>query len=214
LLTTHQVETVAQALTVIGWYCQRWNVEQLFRTLKRQGLGVEQSVIEDGEALEKLAVMALIGATITMQLVLARTAASQDGAATHGSPAADGASRGEGPIAKDGALADTACADPQAPTPAGLSTPRPPAPASRVFDQEQVEVLQVLQTKLQGRTQKQQNPHPPHSLAWAAWTIARLGGWTGYHSDKSHGPITMRDGLQRFGAIVNGYQLAKDVCPT
>ena len=213
LLTTHQVETVAQALTVIGWYCQRWNVEQLFRTLKRQGLGVEQSVIEDGDALEKLAVMALIGATITMQLVLARTAASQDGAAAYGSPADDGASR-EGPIAKDGALADTACADPQAPTHTGLSAQSPPAPASRVFDQEQVEVLQALQTKLQGRTQKQQNPHPPHSLAWAAWTIARLGGWTGYRSDKSHGPITMRDGLQRFGAIVNGYQLAKDVCPT
>jgi hypothetical protein len=214
LLTTHQVETIAQALTVIGWYCQRWNVEQLFRTLKRQGLGVEQSVIEDGDALEKLAVMALIGATMTMQLVLARTAASQDGAAAQGSPADEGASLGQDPIAKDGALADNARADPQAPTHTGLSTQSPPAPASRVFDQEQVEVLQALQAKLQGRTQKQQNPYPPHSLAWAAWTIARLGGWTGYSSDKSHGPITMRDGLQRFGAIANGYKLAKDVCPT
>ena len=218
LLTTHPVETVAQALTVIGWYCQRWNVEQLFRTLKRQGLGVEQSVIEDGEALEKLAVMALIGATITMQLVLARTAADRQVAAAQASPAADGASLdgaslGEAPIAKDAAPADTAGVDPQAPTHTGLSTQNPPAPASRVFNQEQVEVLQALQTKLQGRTQKQQNPYPPHSLAWAAWTIARLGGWTGYHSDKSHGPITMRDGLQRFGAILNGYQLAKDVCP-
>src|SRR5271168_1757160 len=30
LLTTHAVESVAQALTVIGWYRQRWNIEQLF----------------------------------------------------------------------------------------------------------------------------------------------------------------------------------------
>ena len=26
----------------------------------------------------------------------------------------------------------------------------------------------------------QSNPHPPRSLAWAAWIIARLGGWDGY----------------------------------
>ncbi len=166
LLTTHRVETVAQALAVIGWYRLRWNIEQLFRTLKRQGLGIEQSVIEDGEVLEKLAVIALIAATITMQLVLAR------------------ATDGQGP------------------------------PASRVFDEGQIEVLRALQKKLQGRTPKQQNPHPPDSLKWAAWTIARLGGWTGYSSDKSTGPITMRDGLERFYGIVDGYTLAKNVCPS
>jgi hypothetical protein len=72
LLTTHDVQTVAQAVTVIGWYRQRWHVEQLFRTVKRQGLGIEQSVVEHGDALEKLAVIALIAACQTMQLVLAR----------------------------------------------------------------------------------------------------------------------------------------------
>jgi hypothetical protein len=166
LLTTHGVETVAQALAVIGWYCLRWNIEQLFRTLKRQGLGIEQSVIEDGEILEKLVVIALIAATITMQLVLALSAG------------------GQGP------------------------------PAGRVFDPVQIVVLHALQKKLQGRTTKQQNPHPPDSLAWAGWTIARLGGWTGYSSDKARGPITMRDGLERFHSIVDGYTLAKNVCPT
>jgi hypothetical protein len=166
LLTTHTVETVAQALAVIGWYRLRWNVEQLFRTLKRQGLGIEQSVIEEGDVLEKLVIVALIAATISMQLVLARSA------------------EGQGP------------------------------PASRVFEPEQIEVLHALQNKLQGRTAKQRNPHPPDSLAWAGWTIARLGGWTGYTSDKSHGPITMRDGLERFYGIVDGYMLAKNVCPT
>lgn len=166
LLTTHTIEGLEQALTVIGWYRQRWHIEQLFRTLKRQGLRIEQSVIEDGEALEKLAAIALIAAAITMQLVLARSAAGQD---PH---------------------------------------------ASRVFDPEQIKVLHALQKKLQGRTIKQQNPHPPDSLAWAGWTIARLGGWTGYDSDQSSGPITMRDGLERFYGIVDGYNLAKDVCPS
>lgn len=164
LVTTHRVESVAQALTVIGWYRLRWHIEQLFRTLKRQGLRVEESVVEDGEALEKLVVIALIAAAITMQLVLARVAGSQD------------------------------------------------PPASRVFDAKQIDVLRALQKTLQGRTRKQQNPHPPDSLAWAAWTIARLGGWTGYETDRSMGPITMRDGLARFNSMVDGYTLAKNVC--
>ena len=83
LLTTHAVETVQQALTVIGWYRQRWHIEQLFRTVKRQGLDIEDSVLAEGEALEKLAVIALIAACQTMQLVLAR--ASPD----HSQPASN-----------------------------------------------------------------------------------------------------------------------------
>lgn len=164
LVTTHPVETVAQAMQVIGWYRLRWHIEQLFRTLKRQGLGIEQSVVEDGVALEKLTIIALIGACITMQLVLARADEGQD------------------------------------------------APVERVFDQEEIEVIHALQAKLQGRTLKQKNPYRRESLAWAAWTIARLGGWTGYESERSTGPITMRDGLQRFNSLVDGYRLAKNVC--
>ena len=166
LLTTHAVETVQQALTVIGWYRQRWHIEQLFRTVKRQGLDIEDSVLAEGEALEKLAVIALIAACQTMQLVLAR--ASPD----HSQPASD------------------------------------------VFDDRELEVLDALQVRLQGRTVKQQNPNPPGSLAWAGWSIARLGGWTGYDSDKSTGPITMRDGLERFRTIVQGYLLYEDLCPS
>src|SRR4029077_19954659 len=188
LLTTHPVESVAQALEVIGWYRLRWNIEQLLRTLTRQGLGLEQSVIEDGAALEKLAVIALIGATMTMQLVLARTAA--------------------GSLAPQSGSPQLGHAPPQAsPSPQG-------PPARRIFDDTQIRVLRALQGKLQGRTRKQQNPYAIDSLSWAASTTPRLGGWTGYHSDKSNGPITMRDGLQRFNAIVDGYQLSQDVCPS
>jgi hypothetical protein len=210
LLTTHRVESLAQALAVIDWYRQRWNIEQLFRILKRQGLGIEQSVIEDGAALEKLTVIALIGAAMTMQLVLARATATANAAAN--SMSADPSGAGTAPSKDDAPARGLTPRAAAGSSPGAGATPL--APASRVFDPEQTKVLHVLQKKLQGRTKKQQNPHPPHSLAWAAWTIARLGGWTGYDSDKSTGPITMRDGLERFNAIVDGYQLAKNVCPS
>jgi len=40
-------------------------------------------------------------------------------------------------------------------------------------------MLEALQVRLEGKTAKQKNPHPGHSIAWLAWIIARLGGWTG-----------------------------------
>jgi hypothetical protein len=97
---------------------------------------------------------------------------------------------------------------------AGALRRRPRDTRQPRFDSGQIDVLQALQKKLQGRTRKQQNLHPPDSLAWAGRTIAGLGGWTGYESDKSTGPITMRDGLERFHGIVDGYNLAKNVCPS
>jgi hypothetical protein len=63
LLTTHEVSDAAMAAQVIAWYGQRWQVEQLFRTLKSQGLDLEASQSEDGHALQKLAVMATHAAT-------------------------------------------------------------------------------------------------------------------------------------------------------
>jgi hypothetical protein len=72
MVTTHQIETLEDALQLINWYCQRWNIEQLFRTLKKQGLEIESSQLESGEGLTKLAVIATRAAVQTMQLTLAR----------------------------------------------------------------------------------------------------------------------------------------------
>jgi hypothetical protein len=72
LLTTHQVSDLAQAVRVIEIYRRRWTIEQLFRTLKSHGFDIEDSLIEDGEALERLAACALVAATMVMQLVHAR----------------------------------------------------------------------------------------------------------------------------------------------
>jgi hypothetical protein len=81
--------------------------------------------------------------------------------------------------------------------------------ASRLFSPVEIEVLRALVVKYPGKTEKQKNPHPPDCLAWAAWTIARLGGWNGYASERPPGPITFSRGLQRFHAIAQGFRLAE-----
>jgi len=72
LLTTHRIETIGDALRCVQWYGQRWQIEQTFRILKRQGLDVEASQIKHARRLEKLAVLALSVAVRTLQLTLAR----------------------------------------------------------------------------------------------------------------------------------------------
>ena len=75
----------------------------------------------------------------------------------------------------------------------------------------EIALLDGLNSKLEGRTSLQKNPNPKASLRWAAWIIAKLGGWDGYPSSKPPGPITFKNGLQQFHAMVAGWSL-KDVC--
>src|SRR5664279_2962963 len=49
--------------------------------------------------------------------------------------------------------------------------------ASTVFSEAEIETLAVLGPTLEGKTERQRNPHPVRSLAAASWIIARLGGW-------------------------------------
>jgi hypothetical protein len=84
-------------------------------------------------------------------------------------------------------------------------------PAANAFSEQEIAVLDGLNTKIQGKTALQKNPHAKHSLAWAAWIIAKLGGWDGYPSSKPPGPITFRNGLEYFRAIAAGWAL-RDVC--
>ena len=78
-------------------------------------------------------------------------------------------------------------------------------PASDVFSEPEIETLAALSPTLEGATERQRNPHPPRSLAWAAWPIARLGGWNCYY--RPPGPITFRRGMEQFYAIHRGHQL-------
>ena len=77
LLTSHVVESPEMAWQIVAWYRQRWHIEQLFRTMKRQGLDLEASQVCDGQGLIKLAAMATVAAVRVMQLVLARDGSSQ-----------------------------------------------------------------------------------------------------------------------------------------
>jgi len=81
-----------------------------------------------------------------------------------------------------------------------------PRPASDVIEDTFAVALHRLCKKLEGKTQRQKNPHPRGSLAFVAWIAARLGGWNCYY--KPPGPKTMRDGWTRLAATLEGYALA------
>lgn len=156
ILTSHSVNNAEEALQILQWYTWRWVIEQVFRTMKKEGLGIESSEVKDQHGLEVLATMACIAALAVMQLVQARGGQTQD-------------------------------------------------KVEQVFCVEGRELLHVLNERLQGRTGKLKNPHAKESLAYASWVVARLGGWSGYASERPPGPITITRGLTRFFDILTGY---------
>jgi hypothetical protein len=72
LLTTHAVGSAAEAMRVVGWYRLRWIIEQVFRTMKTDGVDVETSQITTPGSLLKLVTAALLAAIRVMQLVIGR----------------------------------------------------------------------------------------------------------------------------------------------
>jgi hypothetical protein len=158
LLTTHRVATAKQGWQIVAWYKQRWIIEQFFRSMKNQGLRIEDSQLASAERLMKLTAIAAKAAAIVIQLVQAR----------HG---------GE------------------------------ELPAEFAFTPEELKVLAVINTQVQGKTELQKNPHRPKTLPWVAWIIARLGGWSGYASHKPPGPVTIHNGLNDFHKILVGWNL-------
>jgi hypothetical protein len=158
LLTTHKVGSAADAWQIVAWYKRRWIIEQFFRSMKTQGLQVEDSQLETADRLMKLVAIAAKAATIVIQLVQARN--------------------GEEVL------------------PAGIA-----------FTSDEIEVLEAINKDLQGKTELQKNPHRKRTLAWAAWVIAKLGGWSGYASHKPPGPITIHHGLAKFQGFASGWAL-------
>ena len=68
LLTTYKVNNFEDAIRIINWYKARWLIEELFRTIKTQGLNIEASQLENGKGLKKLTIMALRSAIKIQQL--------------------------------------------------------------------------------------------------------------------------------------------------
>jgi len=77
LLTTHAVNSPTEAMEVVRWYRLRWTIEQVFRTLKTDGVAVETSQITTPNNLLKLVTVALIAAVRVMQLVIGRDGSTQ-----------------------------------------------------------------------------------------------------------------------------------------
>ncbi len=163
LLTTHEIKGFADAKRMIEYYQLRWQIEQMFRVLKRQGLALEATQLESAEAIKKMCVLAIPTALQIMQLVEEREGGQRD--------------------------------------------------LSEAFTAEEEECLKAILLRIEGKTKKLKNPHGQEKLAWGAWIIARLGGWSGYKSDRPAGVITMKNGLKKFNQYYQGYRLAKgDVC--
>lgn len=74
------------------------------------------------------------------------------------------------------------------------------------FEPGHIKVIHQINSRLEGKTEKLKNPHPPSSMAYAAWVVARLGGWSGYASQRPPGPITMWNGLQKLYQIYSAQQ--------
>lgn len=79
-----------------------------------------------------------------------------------------------------------------------------------VADPADTPMLQAFSARLEGRTTLLKNPHRPTTLAWFAWIVARLGGWSGYTSKgyKPPGPKTIARGLVKLDAMTEGWRLA------
>lgn len=111
LLTTHEVTDVADARRMVEFYRERWTIEQLFRTLKRNGFDAEKLRISTHAPLCKLLTAALIAALTVLQLTRER-----DGTAKR--------------------------------------------PLEDAFDPDEQPVLEKLSSSLEGKTERQKNPHP------------------------------------------------------
>ena len=156
LLTTIETIDAADAAEIVRLYRLRWRIEEIFRSLKSDGLRLEETQMQDAGRLFKLALIGLAAATRTVQRVDAR----------------DGSDR----------------------------------PATDVVDRGLLPAAEAISPTLEGKTPRRKNPHPPRSLAWLAWIIARLGGWNCHY--KPPGPKTMRTGWARFAAMATGFIIA------
>ncbi|MGY2050934.1 IS4 family transposase [Methylobacterium sp. JK268] len=156
LLSTRPVATAAEARETVRLYRLRWRIEEVFRALKRDGLGLDATQMRVPDKLFRLAALALGAAVRILQLVDARTGGGR--------------------------------------------------PMQDVLDAVALPVVAQLGRACEGSTARLQNPHPPGTLAWLSWIVARHGGWN--VAGKPPGPKIMARGWQRFAAMLAGAILA------
>ena len=82
-------------------------------------------------------------------------------------------------------------------------------PMEDVMETGDKDALEAINATLEGKTDRQKNPHPKGTLAYVTWVCARLGGWTGYYGKP--GPVVIHDGFQRLNTMLDGWRVCKDV---
>ena len=65
--------------------------------------------------------------------------------------------------------------------------------------------------KLIIQTENTTNPFAKEKLAWASWIISRLGAWKGNNKQRRAGPILIKNGLEKFETIYQGWKLAQSI---
>lgn len=78
-----------------------------------------------------------------------------------------------------------------------------------IYPASKVALLEQLSASLEGNSIKSKNPYILHSIAWARWIMARLGGWDPSDGRKA-GVITLFNGVVRFEMMYSGWLLAKN----
>jgi hypothetical protein len=78
-----------------------------------------------------------------------------------------------------------------------------------VFSSAELDTLQAVNKTYTSPKSGRRNPYPARSLSWAAWIIARLGGWDGSKAPtaKPPGPITFKNGLDVLKTMAQGWKL-------
>jgi hypothetical protein len=71
ILTTHAVSCAEEAMQIIEWYKQRWYIEQVHRLLKTEGFKIERTQLEQGWAIRKLTLLAMMAVLRVVQMMLA-----------------------------------------------------------------------------------------------------------------------------------------------
>lgn len=82
-------------------------------------------------------------------------------------------------------------------------------PMEDVLETADKAALETINVTLEGKTERQKNPHRKGSLAYVAWVCARLGGWTGYYGKP--GPVVIHKGFQRLKTMLDGWWSRGDV---
>ena len=77
LTTTLPVGSLSEACEVVRLYRLRWRIEETFRTMKKDGLRLEETQVVEASAVMNLAALALAAAVRIMQLVDARDGSSR-----------------------------------------------------------------------------------------------------------------------------------------